>query len=186
MKVGQEGAYGVMPFVPAEGIRALEYILTNHLNQLTVQTISDLNQMKLTCPIGGHFYDDVERMQSSSTSSVGLAEKYQALLDQISTCSTEGGRVPLVQAYLSSVLKETLNLGMDEKIDEDQNWGELGVDSLMAIEIRNRLQAQLFGDGHAQLTVMGMQANSTLKLASVHIAHLLGSDGRVEGDSGGK
>jgi len=41
MKIGLEGAYGLTPFSPAAGIASLKYILTNHLNQVQVQTILD-------------------------------------------------------------------------------------------------------------------------------------------------
>jgi len=181
MKIGQEGAHGLTPFSPAAGIAALEYILTNHLNQALVQTISNLDQFKLTLPLGGHFYDDVKRVESRTTSSAALADKYRDLADQIFRTSTEAERVSFVQSYVSSVLRETLSMGVDEEIDEDQDWTELGVDSLMAIEIRNRLQAQVIGEGRA-LTVMGMQANRTLKSAAEYVARMISSDGVPEVD----
>jgi len=185
VKVGQEGAYGLCPVRPDEGISALEYIMTNHLNQIIVQNISDLSQLKITAPLGGHVYDEIQHAQPNLTSSVTSSEKYVELLDEISRSSTEAEMVTLIEAFIGSVLKETLNMGMNEKIDEDQNWAELGVDSLMAIEIRNRLQAQLMGEDRV-LTVMGMQENRTLRTLSAHVAHLLASAGLVEIEAGGK
>jgi len=140
-----------------------------------------LNKSKLTLPLGGHFYDDVKQLEPSTASATALAEKYLDLADQIFSSSTEGERVPLVQAYICSVLKETLNMGVDEEIDEDKDWTELGVDSLMAIEIRNRIQAQVIREGRA-LTVMGMQANRILKSAAEHVARLISSDALTEVD----
>jgi len=55
-------------------------------------------------------------------------------------------------------------------VDLDQNFADLGVDSLMAMEIRNRCQSII---GEMSLTMNAMQENRTIRSLSVHITGLM-------------
>ena len=49
-------------------------------------------------------------------------------------------RAKIVTDYLREITKELIGLGVNEKIDDKKGFFEMGMDSLMATELRNRLQ----------------------------------------------
>ena len=72
---------------------------------------------------------------NESLSSIGL-------LDQLSTASRQE-RAARLQTYIRNLIAQTLGLKAAKQIDPDQRLIELGLDSLMAIELKNQLQATL-------------------------------------------
>jgi len=159
--------------------------MTNHLNQICILNISDLDELKITAPAGGHFYDEIPWAgRGTRQKSEATGVKHEKLIADILS-SPGADRLSLIQSYIATLLKETLGMKPEENVDPQQDWGELGVDSLMTIEIRNRLQAHLLGEERI-LSVLAMQGLRTLNSLSIHVEHLLGAENvGVEDANGG-
>jgi acyl transferase domain-containing protein/acyl carrier protein len=68
--------------------------------------------------------------------------KSETLLDQLKRLDT-GRRVMLVQSTLIKMLSDALKLKGSYEIDTRERLFDLGVDSLIAVELKNKLQAEL-------------------------------------------
>ena len=65
-----------------------------------------------------------------------------ALMDQLLTAPPDE-RVELLADFLERQLTRVLGFGASTRIDPRRNFGDLGVDSLLAVDLRNRLEASL-------------------------------------------
>lgn len=156
-------------FTPARGIAALEKIMREGSSQSVVLDVIDWNIVKQFVNGLGNYLDE---MRSDKSSADNFSEEYAKMIEEIKGSLPEE-RQEKIQNFLESILKQTLRIPENEKIDPDQNFSELGVDSLMAMEMRNRLQGML---GDKTLTVSALQENRTLRSLSTHMAHLMNSD----------
>ncbi len=57
--------------------------------------------------------------------------------------SEKGDRTPFLAAYLQTQLAKVMGFGSPEAINPNEQFGDLGMDSLMAVEFSNRLQKNL-------------------------------------------
>ncbi|MEO1399840.1 MAG: type I polyketide synthase [Cyanobacteria bacterium J06635_1] len=76
---------------------------------------------------------------------------------------------PLLLSHLQSQLAKVLGLASKEYLDPQQGFADLGMDSLMAVELRNRLQSSL---GCAIPTTMAFDYPTIAALAA-HLAEVL-------------
>ncbi len=97
-------------------------------------------------------------------------DKYNYLIDEIKKATTTEERKEKIQLYIGFILKQTLNLPESEVLDIDQNFAEFGVDSLMAMEMKNRFQAVV---GDRSLTISSLQENRTIRSLSAYLAHVM-------------
>ena len=120
---------------------------------------SGRTRMRTNCP---------STMPMSAGATAAAEEVLASLAAEVRACAPEE-RQAKIQAFLEHVVKQTLRLDTVERVDPDQGFVELGVDSLMAMEVRNRLQPILAGTGRS-LTIDALQENRTLrKLSTVFL-----------------
>ena len=146
----------------------MEQILRQRILQTVVLDVSDWNLVKQFIFLG-NYLNEIKSNQDSSKSN---SDQYAKLAEEINK-APPAERQGKIQSYLEAILKQTLRLPDNERIDPEQNFTELGVDSLMAMEMRNRLQGVL---GDKTLSVSALQENRTLRSLSTHMANLLNSD----------
>ncbi len=82
-----------------------------------------------------------------------------------------GERLNFIKGHVSTVLKEILGLSSSESIDEKKGFADMGLDSLMAVELKNRLQASIGKE--AILATTALFDYSTIEKLSQYIAQLL-------------
>jgi myxalamid-type polyketide synthase MxaB len=152
-------------FTPAQGLAALEKIMTSREPQVGVSEVTDWNVVKSIFPHGRHF----EEMKSEGSED-NRFDKYNYLIDEIKKATTTEERKEKIQLYIGFILKQTLNLPESEVLDIDQNFAEFGVDSLMAMEMKNRFQAVV---GDRSLTISSLQENRTIRSLSAYLAHVM-------------
>ena len=118
------------------------------------------------------FGNYLSEINSHEENSSGMAEEFASLAEDIKKASPDE-RGKKVELYLEAILKHTLKLPPSERIDPDQNFAEMGIDSLMAMEMRNRLQGAL---GDKILSVSALQESRTLRSLAAHMAKLVNSE----------
>lgn len=158
---------GFRSMSPKQGIAAIEKVFRERATQSVILDITDWSALKQVIRLG-HYLDE---MKSESTAVENRFEAYKEIIEEIQR-SEPGDRQAKIEDFLEKVLKETLRIPENEQLDRDQNFSELGVDSLMAMELRNKLQGML---GDKQLTVTALQENRTIRSLSAHMALLMTS-----------
>jgi len=160
---------GIRAFTPAQGIAALEKIMMTQALQLGVIDVGDWRLVKLMVCGTGKYLDE---MKAEERDVKQLAEQFEHLVKEIQDAPGDE-KENKIRNFMEHILKDTLKLPASEVIDMDQNFSELGVDSLMAMEMKNRLQGIL---GDKTLTVSALQENRTIRSLSRHLAILMNSD----------
>jgi len=153
-------------FTPSQGIAALEKIMTSRYTQVGVSEASDWNIVKSVFS-QGHYLDE---MKFENQNDVSGLDKFDHLVDEIKQATSLEERQIRIQIYMDAVLKHTLGLPPTDVLDIDQNLGEMGMDSLMGMEMKNRFQAML---GQRTLAISSMQENRTIRSLSAYIANLM-------------
>jgi myxalamid-type polyketide synthase MxaB len=158
-------------FTPSQGIAALEKILTLREVQVGVSEVTDWNVIKSVFR-QGQYFDELK----SDRVDDDKFEPLNNLVDGINAATTADELYEKVSLYVKSILKRTLNLSESETLDVDQNFSELGVDSLMAMEMRNHFQTVV---GEKTLSLSALQENKTIKSLSTYLVSILHDDGLV-------
>jgi len=126
---------GLRMFSPAQGIAALERIMTSTHVQAGVSEITDSNIIK-TVFRQGRYMDEMK----SSSQEARKYEQFDYLVEEIKQAKSSEEREIKIQKYIEAVLKDTLSLPSTDVLDIDQNFADMGVDSLMGMEMKNRFQ----------------------------------------------
>jgi acyl carrier protein len=121
---------------PELAIEALERLLSADVTQACVVSMNwTLHARSLVNPL-----PLLSRLLPQQWHRVG--ETAQKLRNEIAT-ATAPERVRLVSDYFSGELIEVLGISASQPIDPQQGFSELGLDSLMSIELRNRVSRDL-------------------------------------------
>jgi myxalamid-type polyketide synthase MxaB len=75
----------------------------------------------------------------------GMVKQHDAdpILEQLASASDDESRAQLLQEFVGSQLARVMGFGSASRIDRDQEFVDMGVDSLLAVDLRNRLEAAL-------------------------------------------
>ncbi|MGB5711648.1 MAG: SDR family NAD(P)-dependent oxidoreductase, partial [Waterburya sp.] len=128
---------GIKPIMPNRGLQILGELLPSDLPQMGVMSIDwtkFLGQLP-TEAISPWFENLYDASKSDSKTE-------PAFLQQLETVSTSE-RWHLLREHIRAQLSKVLGLNSPEQIDLQQGFAELGMDSLMAVELRNCLQDSL-------------------------------------------
>jgi myxalamid-type polyketide synthase MxaB len=130
-------AQGIKPIEPAQGLQVLGEILPRPVAQLAVLPV-DWSKFLQQMPPGVQM-PLLETFASSTEA--GNSQRSQ-FLAQLESTPVEG-RKQFLMTHIRSQIAKVLGLGSAEAIGLQQGFSDLGMDSLMAVELRNRLQTTL-------------------------------------------
>ncbi|MCC5622347.1 beta-ketoacyl reductase [Nostoc sp. CHAB 5715] len=121
---------GIRAIAPIEGIQVLQYLLTQPITQVGVVPIDWRQFTQLG--ISSRFVERFETPVHSSTPTTSILEEL----------SKAGDRYDLLNTYIRQQIAQVLGF-KPHAIDIQSGFFDLGMDSLTAIEFKNRLQTNL-------------------------------------------
>ena len=157
--VARHAKGGVIGLNPKEGMRALEAALLDSEAHLAIANINWKVFLKQMIEVPAWFRAFAEQ----KTGKEYLSEQLEAV--------DVGERLIFIKGHVSTVLKEILGLSPSESIDEKKGFADMGLDSLMAVELKNRLQASIGKE--AILATTALFDYSSIEKLSQYIAQLL-------------
>jgi acyl transferase domain-containing protein/surfactin synthase thioesterase subunit len=131
-------ARGTSPLAPDDGLRALEDLMLRGVDQAAV-TITDWATYLRQFPEPPSLYEELAREAGVSPGSKRAVSDGEVLA-RLRAAPAEQHRAMLVDFVRAQVMDE---LGFSEDIDPQQPLNELGLDSLMAVNVANRLELGL-------------------------------------------
>ncbi|CAL8087651.1 unnamed protein product [Orchesella dallaii] len=140
---------GMKGFSNAQGIAGLEYVMKTQRLQTAILSVDSYSKLCNIAPQLSVNLDERVWNESSNTSGSSSTNSSVIKIDdfwqQYDPITDNGGKVEYLKTQLRSILKNTLKMDNLEVIDDNISMQEIGVDSLMFVEIKNCIQT-LLGD----------------------------------------
>jgi amino acid adenylation domain-containing protein len=141
---GRESASrGMGSFTPAQGLQALECLLAENPVQVAVMPI-DWRQWRRYYPTAAQapLLADIMRESGVANTHMRGLSRTEALSKDALLAAEPDERRRLVEGYLRNQVAHALKLP-DSRLDSEQPLNMLGLDSLMAVELRNGIEGDL-------------------------------------------
>ncbi len=135
-------AFGVAPIEPDQGIAALERLIVGNQTQATVSPMDWQQFQAAERPAAERAFFSRLATAPAARAAQPVADKGPSLESQLKTAHPAEHR-KLIQANIREAVVRVLGLDPQIQLDPLQGFRDLGFDSLMSIELRNRLQASL-------------------------------------------
>ena len=147
VREGQWSEMGLNPLSPARALEMLRHALQLDAARVSVMSM-DWTKFQQRCssqPISRFFEHVLPTSQPDP-------RQHSAFRQQIES-AVAANRRPLLMAYVRAQVEETLGWGGGEHVQVKQGFFDIGMDSLRAVELRNRLQSGLACTLPATLTI---------------------------------
>lgn len=171
-------AIGISPIAPQQGLAALERIVASNMTQAAVididwaHHVASYGHNRVPAIFRRRIRErDQGKPSSESTSSAPLLQKLAA-------CEP-GDRAWLIRAQVHQTIARVLGTSTAEIPDRRAGFFTLGIDSLMAVEIRNRLQRDV-GREHPLSSTLAFDYPTVEALSNHLVERLVSSAPKVE------
>jgi acyl transferase domain-containing protein len=138
---------GLISLSPTEGLRALEAMLITDKANVAIAHIN----WKL-------YINQLSRLPAWLSNFSQDRKEQETLLTQIQSAN-QADKEYAVKAFVTNIMRTVLGKSAMEDIDEKQGFFDLGLDSLMAVDVRNRIQDGLGGAVRVRPSVVFDYAN---------------------------
>jgi acyl transferase domain-containing protein/NADPH:quinone reductase-like Zn-dependent oxidoreductase/SAM-dependent methyltransferase/acyl carrier protein len=135
---------GFQPILPEQGFRVLEHLIGSDRARVGVMSV-DWRQYANALPAGhkAGLLSDLIRSTENAAPIVGRpSEKPHAVLERLQDAPA-AKRLRLLSDFVRSQAVKVLGLDASRPIDDNQPLNDFGLDSLMAVELRSLLTAEL-------------------------------------------
>lgn len=163
-------------------LNALQAVLTSHKSQVAVGEFDSFKSMNIMCPYVAYYVDErYWRADNEATGTTTSGVKTDEFWKDVDSRESNTEKAEVIGGYIKCVLRQALRLDREEKIGDDANLQDMGVDSLMTIELKNSIQT-LLGD-RLILNVNDFKNRTTVKHMSIAIVEKMGEDTTDENDN---
>ena len=131
---------GMGLLTPDQGLRALERLLNQPSAQVTLLSV-DWAKFRAAHPVFP-LLDQVAPLETLAVEQPAVRKPTSALFEQLQTASG-AERFGILQDHIRDRLAQVMGFGRAEAIDPQENFAELGMDSLMAVEFKTQLESSL-------------------------------------------
>ena len=159
-------ALGLAMIEPAEGVRMLMELLA--ANRHAVAAALPLTRARLPAGLAP-FYSLLTRPKAATGASSTVTAPASDWAPRLQAAAANERRA-LLADYLAEQVVKVLALGSGHAVDRQRSLLDLGMDSLMAMELRNRLQAT----GGLRLAVADLLQGPSIESLSAELAGQLG------------
>lgn len=132
-----------------QGLAALEHALRSRKIQIAAYD-ADLGSLKKVLISARGDLSDIEQQQASSHIEVDALEFWK----EYDACQANGARINLVKLFVKELIRMTLKMYKTEDIGDDFNFQDLGMDSLLMVEMKNLLQSSFGKRAKLSLTAV--------------------------------
>jgi 8-amino-7-oxononanoate synthase len=129
---------GLKLIAPEQGLPVLEKLLKQRSSQIGVLPVDWATFLEANPSASSTFLSVV----TPTPTTAATAQARSELLQQLGGTATSD-RLALLQDHLQLQLAKVLGFSSPDLIDPQENFADLGMDSLMAVEFNNRLQKSL-------------------------------------------
>lgn len=154
---------GIQGISPHDGMRALETALQFNKSHITIADIDWKKYTNQMINVTSWFQKlDVQKVYDEN-----LFERLEGV--------EVNSRLALIEQYITDALHAVLGIPNSQQLDKKKGFSNMGLDSLMAVDLKNRLQKGL--GNSATLTSTAVFDHPTVEKMVLHIAGLLKLEG---------
>jgi acyl transferase domain-containing protein/NADPH:quinone reductase-like Zn-dependent oxidoreductase/thioester reductase-like protein/NADP-dependent 3-hydroxy acid dehydrogenase YdfG/SAM-dependent methyltransferase/acyl carrier protein len=162
----------VKPFSTIQAISALEVTLRGQNVQVAVGE-ADIAYVRKQLHCSKRYLEDLKE-NNDSKKIFGSEADGEAFWREYDATKGTNGKIDLVRKYLGTIIRTILRLDEEETIDPNTNFQDLGMDSLMLIEMKNNLQAIL--GSRAKISIGTLKDCKTINQASARLVELISGE----------
>jgi myxalamid-type polyketide synthase MxaB len=145
--VSRADTKGFSTIAPAQGLRILEHLLAESPAQVGVLPLSS-SELAANRPRAGRasLYAELEELTTGANGSAALSSDFASSVPQLLPLlfsASPGRRAVIVLEQLQKQAAKTMGLDAGDTIDPGRPLTDLGLDSLMAVELRNEIAKQI-------------------------------------------
>jgi myxalamid-type polyketide synthase MxaB len=145
--VSRADTKGFSTIAPAQGLRLLEHLLAESPAQVGVLPLSS-SELAANRPRAGRasLYAELEELTTGANGSAALSSDFASSVPQLLPLlfsASPGRRAVIVLEQLQKQAAKTMGLDAGDTIDPGRPLTDLGLDSLMAVELRNEIAKQI-------------------------------------------
>jgi acyl carrier protein len=168
---------GMGSIAPAEGLQALELLLRQDEPQVGVLPMNwPILLAQIPADNPPPLLEVLARLERRGAASTGMTQLNASFADTFAATAPEE-RAGLVVAEMQRQVAEVLGIGLAELPNPIQTLSDLGLDSLMAVELKNRVQTRL---GVIMPVAAFLEGPSITELAQQIADRLVARDGAAE------
>jgi thioester reductase-like protein len=165
---------GLKPFSPLQGISALERALKSQKSQICVCD-ADFSIIRQVFNGNRKYMEDLKLKQTDLTKEIMIDN--EQFWNDFDGATDEEGRLEVVKRFVRSMIRQILKFSKDDPMSDDENFQDMGMDSLMMIEMKNVVQSTL--GKRATITVNSVKDCHTVNELSTKLVSLLSGENDV-------